>query len=524
MSIRARIALLAFVAIFSVVAALFAQYRSIRGEVDAMREQKAAYVQAQAGSRLVHVLQKERGLSSAMLANPSPARETELHKQYAETDATLAQMQVAELRERLKTVRKQVADKKIVWPIVRKFYTSNIDDALDAISLSVVTERSPNTLMHSAIVELAWARENMGLLRATINGIYSHGSGELADVTYLAAVYGKFNDRLRSFQRDLGSREPVVETSVLLASPYGAVIGQIEEILRRGPQTTWNRSNALWWADATRVIENFKTMEDGLYNDLFLSADRAIADKEQELRRYGATAIGLGAIIALLTALTILRILRALGVLITTLDDVIRSENYSIRINGESPKDEFGRISLSLNNLLDFTDTLISDKERLASTDLLTGAMNRRCFMEVAVREIGRADRYQSHFALVFIDIDYFKQINDKHGHAVGDEALIHFVQVLKRGLREADLLARWGGEEFVILVPEADLEQGYQLADKLCAEVSCSFFPGSGSVTCSMGVAEWRPGESLDTLCRRADVALYEAKETGRNKVCRAA
>lgn len=523
MSIRARIALLAFVAILSVVAALYVQYRSIRGEVDALREQKTAYLQAQEKSRLVHVLQKERGLSSALLANPSPARAGELHKQYAETDMTLGQMPVAELRAKLQAVRDLVAERKIAWVDARKFYTANINDALDDIALNVVAERSPNTLMHSAIISLAWARENMGLLRATINGIYSHGASQLSDVTYLAAEYGKFNDHLHAFQRDLSLRQPPIATSELLAAPYTAVIGQVEEILRRGPQSTRDRSNALWWADATRVIDNFKMMEDRLYADLFQAADRAIADKERELERYGAGAIGLGLLVALLTALTILRILRALGVLITTLDDVIRSENYSIRISGESPKDEFGRISLSLNNLLDFTDTLIGDKEKLASTDLLTGVMNRRCFMEVAAREISRAERYQSHFALVFIDIDYFKRINDNYGHAVGDEALVHFVQVLQRGLREADLLARWGGEEFVILVPEADLEQGYQLADKLCAEVSCSFFPGPGKVTCSMGVAERRPGESFDALCQRADAALYQAKEFGRNRVCKA-
>ncbi|MDO8988642.1 MAG: diguanylate cyclase [Sideroxyarcus sp.] len=524
MSIRARIALLAFVAILSVIAALFAQYRTIRGEVDALHEQKLAYVQAQTKSGLVHVLQKERGLSAAMLASPSATREAELRKQYAETDAILAQMSATELREKLLVVRQQVGARKTAWAEVRDFYTSHIDDALDAIATGVVAEKSPNTTMHTAIIELALARENMGLLRATINGIYSSGADNLEDVTYLAAEYGKFRHHLRVFQRNLKTLVPVAATDELLAAPYGAVVVQVEEILQRGPKAIWNRSNAQWWADATRVIDNFKATEDRLYDKLFRSADSDIAQKEQELRSYGVSAIGLGLAVALLTAFTILRILRALGVLITTLDDVIRSENYSIRISGESPKDEFGRISLSLNNLLDFTDTLIADKETLASTDLLTGVLNRRSFLEVATREISRADRYETRFALVFIDIDHFKLINDNHGHAAGDEALIHFVHVLRRDLREADLLARWGGEEFVILVPEAGLEQGYQLADKLCAEVSCSFFPGTGRVTCSMGVAERRPGESFEDLCRRADTALYQAKAAGRNRVCRAA
>jgi diguanylate cyclase (GGDEF)-like protein len=125
---------------------------------------------------------------------------------------------------------------------------------------------------------------------------------------------------------------------------------------------------------------------------------------------------------------------------------------------------------------------------------------------------------------VIFVDIDYFKQINDNHGHAAGDEVLIRFVQVLKKHLREADLLARWGGEEFVILAPEASSEQGYQLAEKLCSEVAGTTFPGAGKITCSMGVDEWRAGESFDALSLRADAALYCAKESGRNRVCRAA
>jgi diguanylate cyclase (GGDEF)-like protein len=523
MSIRARIALLAFVAIFSVVAALFAQYRSIHAEVEVLRAQKSDYIRAQAKSALVHILQKERGLSAAMLANPTPDRGAELRAQYAETDLFLAQMPALEMREKLQIVRKQIANRSIVWPEVREFYTAHIRHALDMISESAMTEKSSNTAMHAAILELAFARENMGLIRATINGIYSRGSDGLEDVTYLAAEYGKFKDHLQVFQRNLNAQRPVRATEDLLVAPYAAVVGQIEKILRHGPQTNLHQSNRVWWGEATRVIDNFKRLEDDLYSGLLQSADRSIAGKEKELGQYGLIAVGLGLLVALLTALTIVRILRALGVLITTLDDVVRCENYSIRINGESPKDEFGRISLSLNNLLDFTDTLISDKEKLASTDLLTGVLNRRSFLEAVKREAARADRYASHFALVFIDIDNFKLVNDRFGHATGDETLVRLVHVLQSGLRSADLLARWGGEEFVILAPQTSLEQGYQFAEKLCAEVSHSSFHGVGKITCSMGVAEWRAGETFDSLCQRADTALYRAKETGRNRVCKA-
>ena len=505
------------------VVALFAQYRSIRGEIAALHEQKDAYVRSQSTSRLIHALQKERGLSAGMLANPTAKRAAKLQKQYEETDSVLAQAQIPGLQAGLLAVRQQVSGGTISWADARELYTASIDEALNAIAVKVMTGKPSNTMMHMAIVELAFAREDLGLIRATINSIYARGTDELADVTYLAKEEGKFRDHLNAFQRDMASQEQSVAMGELLDEPYEKVIGQVDDFLRHGPRAATDKPQDAWWADATRVIDHFKAMEDTLYRNLLQSADMEIANKEQELERYVMVAVGFGLVIALLTAFTILRILRALGILITTLDDVIKSENYSIRIHGESHKDEFGRISLSLNNLLDFTDALIRDKEKLAATDVLTGVLNRRSFMEAATREIGRANRYQSHFALIFIDIDHFKGINDRHGHAAGDKVLAHFVHVLKKYLRKSDMLARWGGEEFVILAPEANVDEGYQLADKLCTEVFATTFAAAGKITCSMGVAQWRPGESFDELSQRADKALYEAKEAGRNRVCRA-
>lgn len=520
MSIRARIVLLALFAILSVAAALRVQYLTIRGEVDEMRELKSAYIYAQKRSRLAHALQRERGLSAAVTGAATPARRAELLRQYPETDAMLAQIPTDGLHQGLPAIRQKIAAGATSWPEVRGFYTSSIVAVLDSIAGEVVPGRSSHAQIHAAIIDLAWAREGLGLMRATVNRIYSRGRAGLDDVTYLAAEYGKFRDRLRAFRRNMdNSGMEMVEPATTLR----VVTGQVEEILRRGPGVAWKHSNEQWWREATLVLDDFKATEDRLYLDLFKAADAGIAVKEAELGRYGMAAIGLGSLVLLLTAFTILRILRALGVLITTLDDVVREENYAIRIPGESPRDEFGYISLSLNRLLDFTDMLIRDKEYLASTDLLTSIMNRRSFLHAAARETGRAERYGTGFALIFADIDRFKQINDTFGHAIGDAVLAGVVGVLRRHMREADLLARWGGEEFVILAPQTTLEQGFQLAEKLRAEVAAADFAGAGKVTCSMGVAEWGPGESFEALCRRADAALYRAKENGRDRVCRA-
>lgn len=194
--------------------------------------------------------------------------------------------------------------------------------------------------------------------------------------------------------------------------------------------------------------------------------------------------------------------------------------NYGIRIRTQQ-KDEFGKLSYSINSLLGFTDKIIKDKEILASTDLLTGVMNRRSFIIVAEKEITRSERYGIPLSMIYCDIDFFKLINDQHGHAVGDEVLKKFAKTLKENLRSSDYLCRWGGEEFIILATEIDLVSAEKLSEKLRHKIMELSIQPVEQVTCSFGVAAKKESELFEELCERADQALYQAKESGRNKVC---
>jgi diguanylate cyclase (GGDEF)-like protein len=118
------------------------------------------------------------------------------------------------------------------------------------------------------------------------------------------------------------------------------------------------------------------------------------------------------------------------------------------------------------------------------------------------------------------MDVDAFKSLNDRFGHLEGDAVLRSIAQRVAGTLRDADTLARWGGEEFVILAPETDAEQGVQLAERVRAAVCDEPFGDAGMVTMSLGVAQWRQGEDLLSLQDRADRALYAAKHQGRNRV----
>lgn len=162
--------------------------------------------------------------------------------------------------------------------------------------------------------------------------------------------------------------------------------------------------------------------------------------------------------------------------------------------------------------------------DRLARLDPLTGCANRRHFQACLERELGRAARYDRECSVLSIDIDYFKQINDLHGHAGGDEALRHFVQITRQQLRTQDELGRLGGEEFAIVLPETGLTHAMAVAERIRCAIEATparFEDKPIPLTASIGVARWKaPGEAMDALLQRADTALYAAKTGGRNRV----
>jgi diguanylate cyclase (GGDEF)-like protein/PAS domain S-box-containing protein len=158
--------------------------------------------------------------------------------------------------------------------------------------------------------------------------------------------------------------------------------------------------------------------------------------------------------------------------------------------------------------------------KQLATTDTLTGICNRRRFDEVLASEIERAARFSSPLSLMLFDIDYFKRINDTFGHQVGDRVLIQLALLIDNAIRTTDLFARWGGEEFVILLPNCGLDTGRVLAEKLRMLVERQAFAEAGHVTCSFGVAEYAAGDGVDGLMKKVDACLYQAKASGRNRV----
>jgi diguanylate cyclase (GGDEF)-like protein len=166
-----------------------------------------------------------------------------------------------------------------------------------------------------------------------------------------------------------------------------------------------------------------------------------------------------------------------------------------------------------------------AELQKLAITDPLTGAYNRRYFFEITAQEIERAQRHNLNLSVAMIDMDHFKQINDRYGHITGDQVLLAMADCFRDNLRKIDIVGRYGGDEFVILMPESNQSQAKKAANRLCKKVNGrvkKIQKFSTPITTSMGLFTLAGDQeiSVEELIERADRALYAAKESGRNRV----
>ena len=162
--------------------------------------------------------------------------------------------------------------------------------------------------------------------------------------------------------------------------------------------------------------------------------------------------------------------------------------------------------------------------ERLANFDSLTGLYNRRAIVDKLRELINRANRYKEDFSLVMLDIDHFKGVNDRYGHLTGDEVLEKIATLVRRNIRNTDVVGRYGGEEFIIILPQTNLSSAWVIAERIRSIIENAEMKDPAgnvfTVTVSQGLSEWERGEDADALISCADEALYKAKARGRNRV----
>tara|TARA_B100000700_G_scaffold74434_1_gene83131 strand:- start:1576 stop:2172 length:597 start_codon:yes stop_codon:yes gene_type:complete len=163
---------------------------------------------------------------------------------------------------------------------------------------------------------------------------------------------------------------------------------------------------------------------------------------------------------------------------------------------------------------------LIVRMKYLAEHDQLTGLLNRRAFQSQLEYQFSLFQRYQRPFSILMLDIDYFKLINDTFGHSAGDKAIVHTARQLKQQVRQSDLVARFGGEEFIVLLADQSLTEAKLIADKICQSLSeTKWADAAASLTISIGCVEASQARDPDQLLKLADDALYQAKANGRDQ-----
>lgn len=161
--------------------------------------------------------------------------------------------------------------------------------------------------------------------------------------------------------------------------------------------------------------------------------------------------------------------------------------------------------------------------EHASKTDELTDLSNRRDILNRLSEEFSRYQRSRHHFSIVLIDLDLFKSVNDQYGHSAGDEVLKQFANLIRSVIRQTDVAARWGGEEFLLLLPDTSLISALTLAERLRSEVARDMFNVHGQdlpISVSAGVCSVAQADSIDSMLKQADMQLYSAKEAGRNRI----
>ena len=200
----------------------------------------------------------------------------------------------------------------------------------------------------------------------------------------------------------------------------------------------------------------------------------------------------------------------------------LRFMHYEDQVQNKN--DELMELNASLENLVKVRTVQLENAyrnmEELAITDTLTGISNRYAFNEALSKEIYKSHRHNVLFSLLMLDLDHFKNINDTYGHDKGDSVLIKMTEIVKSCLREEDVFARVGGEEFMIILPQTDISTAFEIAERIRELVESSSFNLNQIITLSIGVSTYHKGEGPEEVTKRADIALYEAKSRGRNTV----
>lgn len=486
-------------------------------------------------SAVVHELQKERGASAGFIGAKGGAFASPLDAQRRETDAALGRLRDtlaafdakaygADFVRRLEAqrsrlgelagVRTKVSDFSMPMGEMAGWYTTTIGGLLDVIgTMGTLSQDADITRSITAYIAFLQAKERAGIERAMGSNGFSAGA-------FAPAVYQRYvgliaeQTAFQSLFRAFAAPELISALDGVLAAKE---VDRMRAIALESPQTgsTGGVAGADWFKTITAKIDGLKGVEDLTAAALLKQAKAAEANAFQAFLTTLAVVVLLLAATAGLVTIVVRGITRPIAMLTRDMG-LLAQGDRTVSIDGVERGDEIGAMSRAVQVFKDAmiaNDRLQEELNHHATHDPLTGALNRRAFALLAEKQMAQAARTGRPLAVLMMDLDHFKRINDTLGHSGGDATLCRFVAVAGDVLRAEDVLCRFGGEEFVALLPHAEAAQAVAAAERLRLAFSAT------GATVSIGVASLRPGEDLEDLLRRADAALYDAKRAGRDR-----
>ncbi|WP_421870113.1 bacteriohemerythrin [Motiliproteus sp.] len=529
------------------------------GKVSALSDLESLYQLVDESSHLVHALQAERGLSIGLVATQPGRLLDRLQVLRSDSDASiqrfkthLNQLQqhsqypflprlsdlLVQRTDELAQVRLAVDNQVLASAEIKAYYTAYIEELLQ-IANQMSHVQMPSVIGHSisAYLSLIYYKEKLGLERAA--GLKAIEGGELQ------------GDNRHQFDQLLGEQKallqvfyneaPAVLSDLLEADQHTAVSEKVmrlqQQLLDGVDQNSLASINGDdWWESFTARMNQLQTVLDQLSQTIVQQSQRF---KNEQERIMWVTVLLTGLFLALLWWLSRLltrsviepveRVTEALSRLAggdqtVLLSDALADDELRHILSAY----ERCRVEIlqgSYDEARSYLNEQKADRYRtLSSVDPLTGLFNRRRFNELGQVELERAVRFNTPITVLIIDVDKFKQVNDRFGHHFGDRVLQGISHALERQARSSDILARIGGEEFAMLLPQTQLDMARPLVERLLQQVRVLEFECDGqrlSTTISIGVVMWdgchRDG-LLSWLLNQADQALYQAKQQGRD------
>lgn len=515
-------------------------------------------------NEISHSLQAERGLSIGYTSSYYKNFIEQLNQRRATTDTKinhflwlLKQSENSEVKHSisgymanvqgtvvsLRGYRRQLDQKEINSEETYHAYTPLIEQLTSIVDRLVHIEMGASYAREiSAINAVLHYKEFVGEVRALGMWMVENQQVDLYQNTEISLVIGKQINTLRAFTNSANL------TQASICGDYcDAAIQrkQLEITYQKIMQLNDNDVRTRqWFEEMSEKVDHLNVIVETLIN----AFDNKIFNESLALKKQGyfiILALSLFLLAAIFFALVLnYSIISPVRKLTYALNDMSAGQN-NIHFKPLASKDEIGSMQLAFEKLRrkllqgDIYKATVSEQEKeikyrksqqdhfqqLALTDALTGAVNRHHFNEVLDQEIAQVNNHGSPLSIMLLDIDHFKQVNDSYGHGVGDEVLVLFYQTCLKAVRNSDVVARIGGEEFVIIMPNTTLANAQKFAERLrkkIAKLKMNIANNKISVTVSIGVSQWQRDSFInaENFVAHADKSLYQAKNSGRNKV----